>query len=121
MSDLPHVEDRDPWVPAGELRRILREAPADGGLLTDLADIRGGIWERFDRRFDPHQDPRGEPEPLTCTRGNDEVAEIGGLLFSVEPCDRSDSRGERCERRGRPVRARGAPVPCVRYRVLLMR
>jgi antitoxin (DNA-binding transcriptional repressor) of toxin-antitoxin stability system len=39
---LPHVEDRDPWVPADELRRILREAPADAGLLTDLADIREG-------------------------------------------------------------------------------
>jgi antitoxin (DNA-binding transcriptional repressor) of toxin-antitoxin stability system len=38
---LPHVEDRDPWVPAGELRRILREAPADAGLLIDLADVRG--------------------------------------------------------------------------------
>jgi antitoxin (DNA-binding transcriptional repressor) of toxin-antitoxin stability system len=38
---LPHVEDRDPWVPAGELRRISREAPADPGLLADLADIRG--------------------------------------------------------------------------------
>jgi antitoxin (DNA-binding transcriptional repressor) of toxin-antitoxin stability system len=37
---LPHVEDRDPWVPAGELRRILHEAPADAGLLTDLAGIR---------------------------------------------------------------------------------
>jgi antitoxin (DNA-binding transcriptional repressor) of toxin-antitoxin stability system len=37
---LPHVEDRDPWVPAGELRRISREAPADAALLTDLADIR---------------------------------------------------------------------------------
>lgn len=38
---LPHVEDRDPWVPAAELRRILSEAPADEGLLEDLADIRG--------------------------------------------------------------------------------
>jgi antitoxin (DNA-binding transcriptional repressor) of toxin-antitoxin stability system len=37
---LPHVEDRDPWVPAGELRRILHEAPADAGLLTDLAGAR---------------------------------------------------------------------------------
>ena len=37
---LPHVEDRDPWVPASELRRIVREAPADPGLLDDLADIR---------------------------------------------------------------------------------
>ena len=38
---LPHAEDRDPWVPAAELRRIVREAPADPGLLDDLADIRG--------------------------------------------------------------------------------
>jgi antitoxin (DNA-binding transcriptional repressor) of toxin-antitoxin stability system len=38
---LPHVEDRNPWVPASELRRILHESPADAGLLTDLADIRG--------------------------------------------------------------------------------
>jgi antitoxin (DNA-binding transcriptional repressor) of toxin-antitoxin stability system len=37
----PHAEERDPWVPAGELRRILREAPADPGLLSDLADVRG--------------------------------------------------------------------------------
>jgi antitoxin (DNA-binding transcriptional repressor) of toxin-antitoxin stability system len=37
---LPHVENRDPWVPASELRRILQEAPADAGLLTDLAGIR---------------------------------------------------------------------------------
>jgi antitoxin (DNA-binding transcriptional repressor) of toxin-antitoxin stability system len=38
---VPHAEDRDPWVPAAELRRIVREAPADIGLLDDLADIRG--------------------------------------------------------------------------------
>lgn len=38
---LPHVEERDPWVPASELRRVLREAPADAGLLGDLADVRG--------------------------------------------------------------------------------
>ena len=38
---LPHAEDRDPWVPAAELRRIVREAPADRGLLDDLADVRG--------------------------------------------------------------------------------
>lgn len=37
---LPHAEDRDPWVPATELRRIVREAPADPGLLDDLAEIR---------------------------------------------------------------------------------
>lgn len=38
---LPHVERRDPWVPSTELRRIIREAPADPGLLDDLAEIRG--------------------------------------------------------------------------------
>ena len=38
---LPHVEDRDPWVPVSELRRIVSEAPADVGLLDDLADVRG--------------------------------------------------------------------------------
>lgn len=38
---LPHAEGRDPWVPAAELRRIVREAPADPGLLDDLADVRG--------------------------------------------------------------------------------
>jgi antitoxin (DNA-binding transcriptional repressor) of toxin-antitoxin stability system len=38
---LPHVEDRDPWVPATELRRIVSEAPTDPGLLDDLAEIRG--------------------------------------------------------------------------------
>jgi antitoxin (DNA-binding transcriptional repressor) of toxin-antitoxin stability system len=37
---LTHVEDRNPWVPAAELRRIVREAPADSGLLDDLAEIR---------------------------------------------------------------------------------
>jgi antitoxin (DNA-binding transcriptional repressor) of toxin-antitoxin stability system len=38
---LPHVEQRDPWVSSKELRRILHEAPADPGLLDDLADVRG--------------------------------------------------------------------------------
>jgi prevent-host-death family protein len=38
---VPHVEDRDPWVPTSELRRIRDEAAADPGLLADLADVRG--------------------------------------------------------------------------------
>ncbi|MGN6663205.1 MAG: type II toxin-antitoxin system Phd/YefM family antitoxin [Solirubrobacterales bacterium] len=38
---LPHAEKRDPWVASSELRRIRREAPADPGLLDDLADVRG--------------------------------------------------------------------------------
>lgn len=37
---LPHAADRDPWVPAAELRRILRAAPADPKLLSDLAAVR---------------------------------------------------------------------------------
>jgi antitoxin (DNA-binding transcriptional repressor) of toxin-antitoxin stability system len=36
----PHAENRDPWVPASELRRIVRAAPVDAGLLDDLADVR---------------------------------------------------------------------------------
>ena len=38
---LPHAEQRDPWVSSSELRRIVHEAPADTGLLDDLADVRG--------------------------------------------------------------------------------
>jgi antitoxin (DNA-binding transcriptional repressor) of toxin-antitoxin stability system len=38
---LPHVAQRDPWVSSSELRRIVREAPADPTLLDDLADVRG--------------------------------------------------------------------------------
>ena len=36
-----YVEQRDPWVPSSELRRIVEEAPADSNLLDDLADVRG--------------------------------------------------------------------------------
>jgi antitoxin (DNA-binding transcriptional repressor) of toxin-antitoxin stability system len=39
----PHVAHRSPWVPAAELRRIRREAPADLRLLADLHDARGGL------------------------------------------------------------------------------
>lgn len=42
---IPHVERRNPWVASSELRRIVREAPADAGLLDDLADIRGELVE----------------------------------------------------------------------------
>jgi len=37
---LPHAEQRDPWVPSSELRRIVSDAPADRALLDDLADVR---------------------------------------------------------------------------------
>jgi antitoxin (DNA-binding transcriptional repressor) of toxin-antitoxin stability system len=38
---VPHVEERDPWVPSSELRRIRDGSAADPGLLEDLADVRG--------------------------------------------------------------------------------
>jgi antitoxin (DNA-binding transcriptional repressor) of toxin-antitoxin stability system len=43
---VPHVERRDPWVSSNVLREIVRDAPLDGGLLADLADVRGafGAW-----------------------------------------------------------------------------
>jgi antitoxin (DNA-binding transcriptional repressor) of toxin-antitoxin stability system len=44
---VPHVETRDPWVPAIELRRIIREAAADPALLDDLADVRGDEIDDF--------------------------------------------------------------------------
>lgn len=44
---VPHVEERDPWVPSSELRRIRDEAGADAGLLGDLADVRGDEIDEF--------------------------------------------------------------------------
>ncbi len=41
----PAGERPDPWVPAAELRRIVHEAPADAGLLNDLADVRAPLVE----------------------------------------------------------------------------
>lgn len=38
---VPHLPERDPWVPSGELRRIVETAPSDPALLADLADVRG--------------------------------------------------------------------------------
>jgi antitoxin (DNA-binding transcriptional repressor) of toxin-antitoxin stability system len=38
---LPHSQEREPWLPSTELRRIVSEAPADPGLLDDLDDVRG--------------------------------------------------------------------------------
>jgi antitoxin (DNA-binding transcriptional repressor) of toxin-antitoxin stability system len=42
---VPHVERRDPWMPAAELRRIVASAPGDPGLLEDLADVREALVE----------------------------------------------------------------------------
>jgi prevent-host-death family protein len=37
---VPHLPQRDPWVPSAHLRRIVGEAGADSGLLDDLAAVR---------------------------------------------------------------------------------
>jgi prevent-host-death family protein len=47
---VPHVNQtevgaREPWVSSGVLREIVRDAPADPGLLTDLTDVRGALVE----------------------------------------------------------------------------
>ncbi len=42
---VPHALERGPWVSSDEVRRILLEAPADRGLLDDLACVRGGVVE----------------------------------------------------------------------------
>ncbi len=42
---VPHIHLRDPWVSSGVLREIVRDAPADRGLLVDLADVRGLLVE----------------------------------------------------------------------------
>ncbi len=42
---VPHIEQRDPWVPSTVLLDIVREAPADEGLLVNLADVRGALIE----------------------------------------------------------------------------
>jgi len=40
---VPHVASRTPWVPAAVLRRILAEAPADPGLMSDIAEVRNAL------------------------------------------------------------------------------
>jgi prevent-host-death family protein len=42
---VPHAEERDPWVSSHVLRDIVRDAPADAGLLADLGDVRGALLE----------------------------------------------------------------------------
>jgi prevent-host-death family protein len=44
---VPHAEQHDPWVSSNVLREIVREAPADEGLLADLADVRGALVEEL--------------------------------------------------------------------------
>lgn len=40
---VPHASERDPWVPAETLRRVLEEAGADARLLDDLGEVRGAV------------------------------------------------------------------------------
>jgi prevent-host-death family protein len=42
---VPHQASRSPWIPAATLRQVVGEAPADAGLLDDLADVRGVLLE----------------------------------------------------------------------------
>jgi prevent-host-death family protein len=42
---VPHAAGRNPWVPADVLRQIVEEAPADAGLLDDLAAVRGALLD----------------------------------------------------------------------------
>lgn len=39
----PHVARRSPWVPVAVLHRILADAPADPGLMSDIADVRSAL------------------------------------------------------------------------------
>ena len=40
---VPHAGTGSPWIAAATLRRLVEEAGADGGLLDDLADVRGAL------------------------------------------------------------------------------
>jgi prevent-host-death family protein len=42
---VPHVAQRSPWVASSALREIRSQAPADSGLLDDLAEVRGALVE----------------------------------------------------------------------------
>ena len=42
---VPHHPARSPWVSSATLREIVREAPADPGLLEDLWFVRGDVIE----------------------------------------------------------------------------
>lgn len=42
---VPHAAGRSPWVPSSELRRIVAEAPADPGLMDDIAEVRYSLVE----------------------------------------------------------------------------
>jgi antitoxin (DNA-binding transcriptional repressor) of toxin-antitoxin stability system len=42
---VPHVQQRSPWVGSTILREIRRQTPSDGGLLEDLAEVRGALVE----------------------------------------------------------------------------
>ena len=46
VADLvPHVSERNPWVPSATLRAVVAESVADAGLLADLEDVRRQLVE----------------------------------------------------------------------------
>lgn len=42
---VPHAATRSPWVSSETLRRVVEEVPADRGLLEDLRDVRGTLFD----------------------------------------------------------------------------
>jgi prevent-host-death family protein len=42
---VPQEPQRSPWLPSRHLRALVDDAGADGGLLSDLADVRGSFVE----------------------------------------------------------------------------
>lgn len=42
---VPYESERDPWLPAAELRKVAAETPADPGLIADLREIREALLD----------------------------------------------------------------------------
>ncbi|MGI8414284.1 MAG: type II toxin-antitoxin system Phd/YefM family antitoxin [Solirubrobacteraceae bacterium] len=42
---VPYAAARSPWVSSSTLRAIVERAPADAGLLEDLAEVRGALLD----------------------------------------------------------------------------
>lgn len=46
VADLvPHIPERNPWIPSTTLRAVVAEVGADAGLLADLDDVRSQLVE----------------------------------------------------------------------------
>jgi prevent-host-death family protein len=42
---VPHVQQREPWMPSSTLRAIVENSGTDPALLDDLADVRGEMLQ----------------------------------------------------------------------------